>query len=92
MEPEAHERISGLVEASLESRERYVAQVEKQLRYELERQGIIAELSGRAKHTYSINQKMQKYAEMGKSFNDIYDLIAIRLLVHTLADCATLPS
>jgi len=87
LEPEAHERISGLVEASLESRERYVAQVEKQLRYELERQGIIAELSGRAKHTFSINQKMHKYAEMGKSFNDIYDLIAIRLLVHTLADC-----
>jgi GTP pyrophosphokinase len=87
LEPEGYERISGLLEASLESRERYVAQVEKQLRYELERQGIQAELSGRAKHTFSINQKMQKYAAMGKSFNDIYDLIAIRLLVSTLADC-----
>jgi GTP pyrophosphokinase len=87
LEPESFERISSLLEASLESRERYVAQVEKQLRYELERQGIRAELSGRAKHTFSISQKMQKYASMGKSFNDIYDLIAIRVLVDSLADC-----
>ena len=30
---------------------------------------------------------MEKYAEMGKSFNDIYDLIAIRVLVDSVADC-----
>ncbi len=52
--------------ASRESRERYVAQVEKLLRYELQRQGVQAELSGRAKHIFSIHQKMQKYAEMGE--------------------------
>jgi GTP pyrophosphokinase len=87
LEPENFKRISGLLAASQESRERYVAQVEKLLRYELSRADIVVELSGRAKSTYSINLKMQKYAEMGKSFNDIYDLLAIRVLVHTLADC-----
>jgi len=87
LEPETYEKISGLLAASRESRERYVTQVEKLLRYELSRQGIVAELSGRAKTIYSIHQKMQKYAAMGKSFNDIYDLLAIRVLVHTLADC-----
>jgi GTP diphosphokinase / guanosine-3',5'-bis(diphosphate) 3'-diphosphatase len=87
LEPEAHAKISSLLAASQESRERYVAQVEKLLRYELERQDIKAELSGRAKHTFSIYQKMLKYAEMGKSFNDIYDLLAIRVLVDSLADC-----
>jgi GTP pyrophosphokinase len=87
LEPEAFQRISGLLTASQESRERYVAQVEKLLRYELSRQDIVADLSGRAKSTYSIHQKMAKYVEMGKSFNDIYDLIAIRVLVHSLADC-----
>ena len=87
LEPESHERISSLLTASMESRERYVSQVEKMLRYELERNGVKAELSGRAKHTYSIDQKMRKYSEMGKSFNDIYDLIAIRVLVDSLSDC-----
>jgi GTP pyrophosphokinase len=87
LEPEKYEEITDLLTASKESRERYVAQVEKLLRYELQRQGVQAELSGRAKHIYSIYQKMQKYAEMGKSFNDIYDLLAIRVLVETVADC-----
>jgi guanosine-3',5'-bis(diphosphate) 3'-pyrophosphohydrolase len=87
MEPERYEDIAALLTASRESRERYVAQVEKILRYELQRQGVQAELSGRAKNIYSIHQKMQKYAEMGKSFNDIYDLIAIRVLVNSVADC-----
>ena len=61
--------------------------MEKLLKYELQRQGVDAELSGRAKNIYSIHQKMEKYAEMGKSFNDIYDLIAIRVLVDSVADC-----
>src|SRR3972149_5009571 len=87
VEPEAYTRISELLAASREGRERYVAQVEKLLRYELTRQGITAELSGRAKTVFSIHQKMQKYAEMAKSFNDIYDLLAIRVLVDTVADC-----
>jgi GTP pyrophosphokinase len=87
LEPDSYQRISGLLTASMESRERYVAQVEKMLRYELERNGVKAELSGRAKHAYSIDQKMRKYTDMGKSFNDIYDLLAIRVLVDTLSDC-----
>ncbi|HLG11966.1 MAG TPA: HD domain-containing protein, partial [Dehalococcoidia bacterium] len=87
LEPEAFQRITSLLTASQESRGRYVAQIEKLLRYELSRQDIVADMSGRAKSTYSIHQKMLKYTEMGKSFNDIYDLIAIRVLVHSLADC-----
>ncbi|HXH20761.1 MAG TPA: bifunctional (p)ppGpp synthetase/guanosine-3',5'-bis(diphosphate) 3'-pyrophosphohydrolase [Dehalococcoidia bacterium] len=87
LEPLRYEEIARLLAASQESRERYVSQVEKILRYELQRQGVQAELSGRAKNIFSIYQKMQKYAEMGKSFNDIYDLIAIRVLVNSVADC-----
>jgi GTP pyrophosphokinase len=87
LEPATYDRIENQLRISQSSRERYVEQVEKLLRYELTRQGIQAELSGRAKHIFSINQKMQKYAEMGKSFNDIYDLIALRLLVDNVTDC-----
>ncbi len=87
LEPGAYRNISGLLAASHESRERYVEQVVKLLRHELTRQGITAEMTGRAKNIFSINLKMQKYTEMGKSFNDIYDLLAIRIQVGTLADC-----
>jgi guanosine-3',5'-bis(diphosphate) 3'-pyrophosphohydrolase len=87
LEPEVYAGIDALLVASKESRERYIAQVEKMLRYELQRQNVQAELSGRAKRVYSIHQKMQRYAEMGKSCNDIYDLLAIRVLVDSVADC-----
>jgi GTP pyrophosphokinase len=46
-----------------------------------------AEVSGRPKSIYSIYQKMQKYAAQGKELSDIYDLYALRVLVHTKADC-----
>jgi GTP pyrophosphokinase len=87
LEPERYQAISRLLEASQESREHYVAHVEKLLRYELGRQGIEAEVSGRAKNIYSIHEKMERYAAMGKSFNDIYDLLALRILVQSVADC-----
>ena len=87
LEPNDFRQISDLLTASKESRERYVEQVEALLRQELDHQGVRAELSGRAKHAYSIHLKMRKYAEMGKSFNDIYDLLAIRVLVESVTDC-----
>ncbi len=87
LEEERYQTIAHLLAASKEGRESYISQVEKLLRYELSRQGVTADLSGRAKSIYSIDQKMQKYADMGKSFNDIYDLLAIRVLVDSVADC-----
>ncbi len=53
-------------------------------RKELEEQGIEADLSGRAKHFYSIYDKM---AQGGKEFNEIYDLTAMRVLVDSVKDC-----
>src|SRR6266545_54074 len=87
LEPEEYRQIAGLLTASRESRERYLDQVETLLRQEIERQGLKGELTGRAKHIYSIHLKMRKYTEMGKSFNDIYDLLAIRVLVENVTDC-----
>jgi len=67
LEPDNFRRISELLTASQQSRERYVAQVEKLLRYELAQADMVSELSGRAKSTYSIHQKMQKYTDMGNA-------------------------
>ena len=51
---------------------------------ELEERGIEADISGRAKHFYSIYAKM---AQGGKEFNEIYDLTAMRVLVDSVKDC-----
>lgn len=54
------------------------------LRLELARAGIPAEISGRAKHFYSIYLKMSR---RGKEFNEIFDLTGLRVLVDSVKDC-----
>ena len=56
------------------------------LRHELEKVGIPAEISGRAKHFYSIYDKM---AKKGREFNEIYDLTAMRVIVERSGDEGT---
>jgi len=87
LQPERYREISDLLAAKRASRERYIAQVENILNEEMRKAGIRAEIKGRAKHLYSIYQKMERYAAAGKSFNEIYDLLALRVLVDTVADC-----
>ena len=87
LSPERYRQIANLLASSRAAREKYIAQVESILRKELDKNGIHAAVQGRAKHLYSINQKMEKYAAQGKTFNDLYDLLALRLLVETEADC-----
>ena len=87
LDPDAYHRIAGLVAARRASRERYVAQLRRKLEDALAHNGIAAEVSGRVKHIYSIHQKIQKYAAQGKSFSEIYDLLALRVLVDRAEDC-----
>jgi guanosine-3',5'-bis(diphosphate) 3'-pyrophosphohydrolase len=89
LEPERYKEIAQLVASKRATRERYIAEVEKILSEELARHGLRAEVKGRAKHIYSIYQKMRRYAAEGKTFDQIYDLLALRVLVDTVADCYT---
>ncbi len=87
LQPAKYQEIAELITSSRKRRERYISQVEKILQDELKKQSIQAQVQGRAKHIYSVHQKMEKYAAEGKSFNEIYDLLALRVLVDTVADC-----
>jgi guanosine-3',5'-bis(diphosphate) 3'-pyrophosphohydrolase len=87
LNPERYHAIANLLDSSRAAREKYVAQVESILKKELQKNGVHAEVQGRAKHLYSIYRKMEKYAAQGKTFNEIYDLLALRVLVETDADC-----
>jgi guanosine-3',5'-bis(diphosphate) 3'-pyrophosphohydrolase len=84
LHPRKYQEIKGLVNQQREERERYVSRAGGYLTKELEALGIEAEISGRAKHFYSIYSKMTK---KGREFNEIYDLTAMRVIVDSVKDC-----
>ncbi|MDP9383693.1 MAG: bifunctional (p)ppGpp synthetase/guanosine-3',5'-bis(diphosphate) 3'-pyrophosphohydrolase [Actinomycetota bacterium] len=84
LHPRKYQEIKGLVSQQREERERYVEKAGGYLSKELEALGIRAEISGRAKHFYSIYSKMTK---KGREFNEIYDLTAMRVIVDSVKDC-----
>lgn len=67
-----------------EERERYIRKVTNPIRKELRQMSIKATITGRPKHFYSIYNKMQKRQV---SFEEIYDLLAIRIIVHQVEEC-----
>ncbi len=87
LEPRRYRQVASLVAARRTQRERFIAQVIEILRKEFDQVGLEAEILGRPKHIYSIHQKMERYVALGKHFDDIYDLLALRVLVNTVPDC-----
>ena len=84
LHPRKYEEIKKLVAQQRTEREQYVQEAGDFLRAELAAVGIEAEISGRAKHFYSIYSKMTK---KGREFNEIYDLTAMRVIVASVKDC-----
>ncbi|MDO8672231.1 MAG: bifunctional (p)ppGpp synthetase/guanosine-3',5'-bis(diphosphate) 3'-pyrophosphohydrolase [Dehalococcoidia bacterium] len=87
LDPERYKEIAKLIASRRTSRESYIEKVVTVLQDELGLAGIAADISGRPKHIYSIHKKMEKYASQGKNFDQIYDLLAVRVLVDDLQDC-----
>ena len=83
LEPHKFQQVSRMVAESREAREQYTAKVIAQLTEELAAIGIKAKISGRPKHLYSVYQKM---SQKGKDFNEIHDLIALRVIVDSVKD------
>jgi GTP diphosphokinase / guanosine-3',5'-bis(diphosphate) 3'-diphosphatase len=84
LHPRRYAEIEAMVNQRRADRERYVEEASTILLRELDETGVRAEISGRAKHFYSIYAKM---AQGGKEFNEIYDLTAMRVLVDSVKDC-----
>ncbi len=84
IDPDAYYELVRLVGMKREERERMIAEVSAQLSAKLREFGIRAEITGRPKHFYSIYKKMKN---QNKTFDQINDLIAIRVLVNTQQDC-----
>jgi GTP pyrophosphokinase len=86
LHPRKYEEIKQMVAERRADREEHVREASLVLQRELDKVDIPADISGRAKHFYSIYDKM---AKKGREFNEIYDLTAMRVIVERNGDEGT---
>lgn len=84
LNPQEYYRIVQLMRQKRDQRESYIDEIIDEIANELANVRIEAEISGRPKHIYSIYRKMQA---QGVAFNEIYDLLAVRIIVDSIKDC-----
>ena len=84
LNPEAYKDLSQKVNQRRIERETYINELIEIIKRQLAEHGYKGEVKGRPKHFYSIYQKMEK---QGISFEDVYDLIAIRIITDTKVNC-----
>ena len=84
LNPQQYYRIVNLMKRKRAEREEYLDEVVNEVKDRVSEVNIKAEFSGRPKHIYSIYRKM---VMQNKQFNEIYDLLAVRILVDSIKDC-----
>lgn len=84
LHPETYKQIAKMLQEKRKERQHYVEQFVAQLQSRLDQQGSKAKVHGRPKHIYSIWKKMQN---KGLSFQQLFDIRAVRIIADTLQDC-----
>jgi guanosine-3',5'-bis(diphosphate) 3'-pyrophosphohydrolase len=84
LHPKRYAEIDHMVATRSPERDLYLEQVLEDVRQRLKELGIDADVTGRPKHLWSIYEKM---VVKGKEFDDIFDLVGIRVIVETVKDC-----
>ena len=84
LEPEDYNNVKSQIEERTSLREKYVEKVVDPIVKELESAGIKARVQSRVKSLYSVYRKMR---DKNRSFEEVYDLIAIRIILKQITDC-----
>lgn len=84
LDPDGYKEILEDLNQQKEEREAFLAQIKTRMENRMEEQGIEGTVSARVKSVYGIYRKMYM---QGKTFDEIYDVYAIRVIVDTIADC-----
>ena len=84
LEPDSYTELAGAISRTKRERDKYINEVCKTLSARLAEQGFAADVTGRAKHLYSIWRKMQSQQ---CTLEQIHDMIAFRVLVESVSDC-----
>ncbi|WP_394847932.1 bifunctional (p)ppGpp synthetase/guanosine-3',5'-bis(diphosphate) 3'-pyrophosphohydrolase [Pendulispora brunnea] len=84
LEPEVYAELASTISRTKRERDKYIADVSKTLLARLAEQGFACDVSGRAKHLYSVWRKMKA---QDCTIDQIHDLIAFRVLVESVSDC-----
>ncbi len=84
VEPDSYSEIASALAKTRQERDRYIHDVSQLLSSRLAEQGFAAEVTGRAKHLYSVFRKMRSHE---CTIDQINDLIAFRVLVESVSDC-----
>lgn len=84
LEPDVYYDLVNRISMKREERLEYIDEIIEVLRKEMDKNSMTYDIGGRPKHFYSIYRKMRK---KHKDLDEIYDLIAIRVLVNTIQDC-----
>ncbi|MGN1326927.1 MAG: RelA/SpoT family protein, partial [Clostridia bacterium] len=82
--PEEYRELVEGIAKKREERLKFIDQIMDEIRVQLKKQKVEAEITGRAKHLYSIYRKMQRD---NKTLDQIYDLFALRIIVNSVKDC-----
>jgi len=86
LEPETYQQMKRKISQRRKGREGFIQRVKREIKADIEKEHVEAEISGRPKHIYSIWRKMQR---KGIAFEEVYDIHGFRVIVDSIGDCYT---